>query len=67
MLKSFKKKTDKKRVVVYQISCGTNIENYPPDLEYRNHEEADTLIMLQAKNVADMYTNCEIYNIITIQ
>ena len=39
----------------------TNIENYPPDLEYHNHEEADTLIMLQAKNVADMYPNCEIY------
>ena len=39
----------------------TNIENYPPDLEYHNHEDADTLIMLQAKNVADIYRNCEIY------
>ena len=48
------KKTDKKFVVVYQTYCVTNIENYPPDLVYHNHEEADTLIMLQAKNVADM-------------
>ena len=39
----------------------TDIENYPPDLEYHNHEEGDTLIMLQAKNVADMYPNCEIH------
>ena len=39
----------------------TNIENYCPDLEYHNQEEADTLIMLQAKNVADIYPNCEIY------
>ena len=48
-------------MVVYQKSYLTNIENYPPDLEYYNHEEADTLIMLQAKNVADMYPNFEIY------
>ena len=60
MLKSLKK-TDKKFVVVYQTSYVTNIENYPPDLEYHSHEEADILIMLQAKNVADMYPNCEIY------
>ena len=60
VLKSLKK-TDKKFVVVYQTSYVTNIENYPPDLEYHNHEEADTLIMLQAKNAADMYSNCEIY------
>ena len=48
-------------MVVYQTSCLTSIENYPPDLEYYNHEEADILIMLQAKNVADMYPNFEIY------
>ena len=43
------KKTDKKFVVVYQTSCVTNIESYPPDLEYHNHGEADTLIMLRQK------------------
>ena len=52
-------KRDKKFVVVYQTSCVTNIEKYPPDLEY-NHEEADILIMLQAKNVTDIHPNCEI-------
>ena len=55
------KKTDKKFIVVHQTSCVTNNENYLPDLEYHDHEEADTLIMLQAKNVADMYPNCERY------
>ena len=49
------------KFVVYQTSCVTNIDNYPTDLEYHNHEEADTLIMLQAKNVTDMYPDCEIY------
>ena len=48
-------------MVVYQKSCLTNIENYPPDPEYYNHEEVDNLIMLQAKNVADRYPNFEIY------
>ena len=56
-----KAKKNKKFVAVYQTSCVTNIENYCPDLEYHNQEEADTLIMLQAKNVADIYPNCEIY------
>ena len=55
------KKADKRFVIVYQTFCLTNIENYLPDLEYHNHEEADTLTMLQAKNLADMYPNCEIY------
>ena len=55
-VKSLKK--HKKFVVVYQTSCVTNI---CPDLKYHNHEEADILIMLQAKNVADIYPNCEIY------
>ena len=53
-------KKNKKLIVVYKTSCVANIENYPPDLEYHNHEEADTLIMLQAKNVADMCPYCEI-------
>ena len=60
MIKSLKE-TDKKFVVVHQTTCVTNIESYFPDLEYHDHKEADILIMLQAKNVADMYPNFEIY------
>ena len=60
MVKSLKK-TDKKFVVGHETSCVTNIENYLPDLEYHDHEEADTLIKLQDKNVADMYPNWEKY------
>ena len=60
MFKSLKK-TDKKFVVLYQTSYETNIENYPQDLKYHSREEVDSSNMLQAKNVADMYPNCEIY------
>ena len=45
------KKADKKFVVVYQTSCVTNIENYPSDLEYHNHEEAATICILIVKYI----------------
>lgn len=40
-------------VVVYDTTCLTNIAEYPDELKQHDQEEADTLIILQAKHVAD--------------
>ena len=42
-------KVGKQFVVVFNTKCITNIPQYPEELLQHNQEEADTLILLQAK------------------
>ena len=55
------KESVKRIGVVYQTKGVSNIENYPQELLQHNHDEADTLLILQAKNVCDMNPFCEVY------
>ena len=47
-------KVGKQFVVVFDTKCITNIPQYPEELLQHNQEEADTLILFQAKNVTDL-------------
>ena len=55
------KESGKRIGVVYQTKGVSNIENYPQELLQHNHEEADTLLILQPKLVCDMNPFCEVY------
>jgi len=48
-------------VVVYDTTCLTNIAEYPDELKQHDQEEADTLIILQAKHVADTNPFSELF------
>ena len=47
-------KVGKRFVAVFDTKGITNISQYPEELLQHNHEEADTLILLQARNVIDL-------------
>ena len=55
------KKVGKRFVVVYETKCITNIQQYPEELVQHNQEEADTLLLLQAKNVTDLDPFTDLY------
>ena len=54
-------KVRKQFVVVFNAKCITNIPQYPEELLQYNQEEADTLILLQAKNVTGFDPFTELY------
>lgn len=50
--------------VTYDLQSQSNIDNYSPELLEHDHEEADTLLIVQAIDVArnDPFTECYIYS-----
>ena len=54
-------KVGKQSVVVFDPKCITNIPQYPEKLLQHNQEEADTLILLQSKNVTDLDPFTDLY------
>ena len=54
-------KVGKEFAVVFDTKCITNIPQYPEELLQHNQEEADTLILLQAKNVTDLDPFTDLY------
>ena len=42
----------KKYVVTHDLTSESNIVNYADDMKSHDHEEADTLLILQAINIA---------------
>ena len=51
-------------VVTYDLCSETNIAEYPDTLKTHDHEEADTLLILQAIDVAtsDPFAECVIFS-----
>ena len=54
-------KVGKQFDVVFDRKCITNIPQYPKELLQHNQEEADTLILFQAKNVTDLDPFTDLY------
>ena len=54
----------KKYVVTHDLTSESNIVNYADDMKSHDHEEADTLLILQAINIAktDPFTECVVYS-----
>ena len=50
--------------VTYDLQSQSNIDNYSPELLEHDHEEADTLLIVEAIDVArnDPFTECYIYS-----
>ena len=50
--------------VTYDVQSQSNSDNYSPELLEHDHEEADTLLIVQAIDVArnDSFTECYIYS-----
>ena len=50
--------------VAYDLQIQSNTDNYSPELLEHDHEEADTLLIVQAIDVArnDSFTECYIYS-----
>ena len=50
--------------VTYDLQSQSNIDKYSPELLKHDHEEADTLLIVQAVDVArnDPFTECYIYS-----
>ena len=51
-------------VVTYDLCSETNLENYPIEMLQHDHEEADTLLILQAIDAAktDPFRECIVYS-----
>ena len=49
-----------KYVVTYDLVSKSNISGYPEDMKAHDHEEADTLLVLQAIDVANRYPFTEV-------
>ena len=54
-------KVGKQFDVFFDRKCITNIPHYPKKLVQHNQEEADTLILFQAKNVTDLDPFTDLY------
>ena len=53
-----------KYTVTYDLQSESNIDTYADEMKHHDHEEADTLLVLQAIDVAqnDPFTECVIYS-----
>lgn len=63
IISSFKK-SGTNYVVTCDLSSESNIEEYRDEMKAHDHEEADTLLILQALDVAkrDPFTECVVYS-----
>ena len=52
---------EKRQIFAYSIIAESNIVDFPDELKFHSHEEADTLIVLQSIDVAKSNPFCQLY------
>ena len=52
---------EKQQIFAYSIIAESNIVDFPDELKFHSHEEADTLIVLQSIDVAKNNRFCQLY------
>ena len=51
----------KRYIVAYSITAKSNIVDFPDELKFHSHEEADSLIVLQSIDAAKSNLFCQLY------
>ena len=52
---------EKRQIFAYSIIAESNIVDFPDELKFHSHEEADTLIVLQSIDVAKCNSFSQLY------